>query len=198
MRIILQDIVKSYQGRLVLNIKNMTFEGGKIYSVLGPNGSGKTTLLRIIAGIEKPDNGKVIIENEGKPSACSIAYLPQKPYIFDMTVIENVMLGLPKRTESESKALESLKKLGMIDYKDTNARALSGGGAQRVALARTLVLDKNIVILDEPASFVDAKSVGLIENYIRSIISDRDSIVIFTTHDLSQSQRIADISVALE
>lgn len=174
----------------------MTFEEGKAYAVLGPNGSGKTTLLRIIAGIERCDEGKVIIENSEKQTQNVIAYLPQKPYIFDMTVLENVMLGLPSKSfHLELRAFDALKKVGMLDCKHKNARILSGGEAQRVALARTLVLDKDIIILDEPASFVDAYSVKLIEDYINEIKNKKNKIIIFTTHDMLQAQRIADCTV---
>lgn len=196
MRIVLVNIRKSYNSRLVLDIGSLTFENGKIYAILGQNGSGKTTMLRLIAGIDKPDCGDILFGDK-ENGTTDISYLSQNPYIFDFTVIQNVMLGMGNKPDTASSAEEALNYVGMKGFAGTGARSLSGGEGQRIAVARTLVLEKSLVLLDEPAAFVDASSIHLIENYIKASNRKNDSTIIFNTHNPSQALRIADEVILL-
>jgi ABC-type multidrug transport system ATPase subunit len=196
MRVGLENIKKIYGIRTVLDIGKLEFESGKIYAVLGPNGSGKTTLLRVISDMERADCGSVCLIGGGSVGS-DMAYLPQKPYIFNMKVIENVALGLGRGRSSINKAAEALDCVGMGAFCRESARSLSGGEAQRVAVARTLVLGKGLVLLDEPASSVDIYSTRLIEEYIKAVNKRDRSTVIFTTHSLSQAVQLADEAVFL-
>ncbi|MCX7841450.1 MAG: ABC transporter ATP-binding protein [Clostridia bacterium] len=198
MRVRLKNIKKAYKGRLVLNIEELTFESGMIYAIQGSNGSGKTTLLRIIAGIEAPDSGEVVFQGDDGAGRRQIAYMPQKPYIFDMTVMDNVLLGIRNMSCDSKLALEALRKVGMESFMGQNGKKLSGGEAQRVAAARTLVLGRKLVLLDEPASSVDVCSMRLIEEYIREANRKSGATVIFTTHNPSQAARMANESILIE
>lgn len=196
MKIELLNIKKIYNDRTILDIDSLVLERGKVYAVLGPNGSGKTTMLRIISGIERASSGYVNYNGVDKLQGDDIAYLPQSIYMFDMTVLENVMLGIKNSGTSISDAgkhaKHALAYVGMGDFLDSKARSLSGGEAQRVALARTLVLGKSLVLLDEPASATDISGVELVERYIKTVNEKDGSTIIFTTHNPSQAARIAD------
>ena len=195
MRIELLNVKRVYNDKTVLDIDSLVLEKGKIYAVLGPNGSGKTTMLRIISGIERVISGYVYYNGVDKPQGDDIAYLPQNIYMFDMTVLENVMLGINNRgissSDARNHAKHALNCIGMDDFLNSKARSLSGGEAQRAALARTLVLGKGLVLLDEPASATDISGVELVERYIKSVNEKDGSTIVFTTHNPSQAARIA-------
>lgn len=196
MKAILTGVRKSYGKRVVLNIENLAFDEGKIYAILGPNGSGKTTMLKIIAGIEHPDTGS--IQNETNDNLFKdISYMPQRPYLFHMTVIKNISIGLKKIPDMHTISMEALSKVGMEGFAFYKAKSLSGGEAQRVALARTMVLHKKLVLLDEPSSSSDISSTELIESYIRNVCTKDRSTIIFSTHNPSQASRLADYVVFL-
>lgn len=197
MRIVLKDVKKSYNGREVLSVDTLEFTSGKIYALLGPNGAGKTTLIRIIAGVEKPDSGSIFY-NLNSIKDASVSYLPQKPYLFDMSVIDNVCIGIGKSDSTIINANKALKYLGMEEFGDSKMTCLSGGEAQRVAVARTLVLMKKLVLLDEPLTSVDISSIKLLENYIK-MTNERDaSTIIFSTHSPSQASHIADEALYMQ
>ncbi|MCR4435332.1 MAG: ATP-binding cassette domain-containing protein [Clostridiales bacterium] len=197
MKLLLNGVAKNYGDRTVLKIDHMAFEEKKIYAVLGPNGSGKTTLLRLIAGIEKPDFGEILYNGRKAVLPGEIAYMPQKPYMFDVTVLSNVLLGMDKARDRQREAEEALEQVGMRGFMKTRARLLSGGESQRVALARTLVLRRKLVLLDEPASAADIYSTAQIEAYIRMSCARDGSTILFSSHSPSQALRIADEVVFL-
>ena len=196
MKIELLNVKRVYNDKTVLDIENLIFERGKIYAVLGPNGSGKTTMLRIISGIESTCSGYVYYNGVDKPRSDDIAYLPQNIYMFDMTVLENVILGINNSgisgSDVKKHAKHALACVDMDDFLNSKARTLSGGEAQRVALARTLVLGKSLVLLDEPASATDISGVELVERYIKTVNEKDGSTIVFSTHNPSQAVRIAD------
>ncbi|KNY28411.1 ABC transporter ATP-binding protein [Pseudobacteroides cellulosolvens] len=192
--ICLKEIKKSYNGRIVLDIDDLLFERGKIYAVLGPNGSGKSTLVKIIKGIEKPDSGEVLYTGKKE---MDFAYLPQKPYMFNFSVLKNIMMGIANKDDALKKAKDALKQVGLENLKEARACSLSGGEAQRVATARILVLDKEVVLLDEPAAAVDVSSIHLVENYIKKANKENKTTFIITTHNPSQAIRLADEAIFL-
>ena len=197
MKVHIKDIKKQYNGRVVLNIDNLEFEQGKIYAIIGANGSGKTTLLRIIGRLDRQDEGIIYYGNNTTVRRGDIAYLPQKVYMFDTTVLNNVLIGIRGQNNSHSLSGEVLKVLKMQSFSNARANSLSGGDAQKIALARTLVTDTKLILLDEPASEVDVASMKQVEDYIMEVNKRKNATVIFTTHNPSQSMRMADYVIFL-
>ena len=167
---------KEYGGRTVLDVPAMSFEKGRVYAVMGANGSGKTTFARelISGGIEE--------------KAVSAGYMPQKNYPFRMSVMKNVLLS----GVSEEKAGKLLGRLGMMQLKDENAKKLSGGETAKLALARILAKDFDLLILDEPTASMDVESTLESEKMIREYAEQRNAAVILITHSAGQAYRIAD------
>lgn len=191
MKIEIKALKKSYNQRLVLNIEHYLFESGNINALIGPNGAGKSVLLRILAGVEKPDSGSILFDGKEIFPLEKIAFQPQKPYIFDLSVLKNVMLGLEKSNQSQNEALGALKIVQMDGFAKERSVNLSGGEAQRVVLARTLVLKKQLILLDEPAASIDISSMKMVEDYIRKVNICDSSTIIFSTHNPSQALRTA-------
>jgi ABC-type multidrug transport system ATPase subunit len=192
MNITLNKIKKKYGNRTVLDVEYLRFESGKLYALLGPNGSGKSTLLRLIAGMDSPDSGQILYDGDKAFPHKDISYQPQNPYMFDLSVQNNLFLGMGKRSGRELEADQVLDKLAMKNFVKMRASSLSGGETQRIVLARTLSLHRKIVLLDEPASAEDIHGSHLIENHIQGTCEQDGSTVLFSTHNPSQALRIAD------
>lgn len=196
MRVELQNVKKTYGNKTVLDVDSLTLEKGKVYALLGPNGSGKSTMLRIMAGFDSDFTGSVSYNESIKKQAKEIAYMPQMVYMFDISVYQNVILGLQEKKELscdvKTRVERALGFVGMKEFSDVKARSLSGGEAQRVALARTLILGRSLVLLDEPASATDISGVQMAENYIRTVNKDDGSTIVFSTHNPSQAAHVAD------
>lgn len=196
MKVELFNVKRIFNSKTVLDIEKLKLDKGKVYAVLGPNGSGKTTMLRVLAGFDRDYSGSIHYNDRIKNQNNNITYMPQNVYMFDLTVLQNVILGLRsngiKSSEVRRRAEYALDCVGMRGFSSAKARSLSGGEAQRVALARTLALRKSLVLLDEPASATDIAGQELVENYIKNININDGSTVVFTTHNPSQASRIAD------
>ena len=192
--IIIGNIKKTYNNQVVLDIENFSLEEGKIYAVIGPNGSGKSTLARIIAGLINDDSGikKRIVSDSNVDKKIEIAYLPQKPYIFDMSLEKNLMLN----GKDKNKCDEQIAKFEIEYLKGKNARKFSGGEQQKMGLARLMMKDYDLVILDEPTSAMDEvsknKAIKIIKDYARG------KTLIMITHDLNKVNEIADYTIRLD
>jgi len=190
----LTDVTVSLGGRRVLDIPALTFERGVRYAVIGANGSGKTTLLKIIAGTMRPGSGTVFISAD---VSANRGYMPQKPYIFSFSVLKNVTLTL-ERGMPEKAAVEALRSVGMESFLQARGRGLSGGEAQRVALARILALPRPLVILDEPTSATDIAGTDLVESALKKYAEKTGCMLIFSTHSPAQALRLADRALMLD
>ena len=141
------DLKKSFGGKTVVDLPFFTLEKGGTYVLWGQNGFGKSTFLRLLAGILRPDRGKV----EG---SMTISYQPQHPYVFKYNCLDSVMLG--SKPKDEPRARELLDYLGLSEMLHVNARELSGGQKQCMFLARSLLTEGELLLLDEPFSAIDA------------------------------------------
>jgi tungstate transport system ATP-binding protein len=199
-------IKKSYEGREVLNIPHLEFECGKIYCLYGPNGAGKTTLLNIMGLLDPPDCGKILFDGkEAGPRSIEarrrIGYLSENPLLFHTSVFENVAYPLKLRGIGKEvrykEVLRILDELGLEGFANRKAHSLSGGEVQKVALARVLVYQPDLLLLDEPTSNVDRSNTEWIERLIQRVNSDHGTTIIFTTHLLEQVKRLAHETIFL-
>jgi len=200
----LRKVVKRYGQREVLSIDKLSVSEGRIYTILGPNGSGKSTLLRIMALLLKNDSGSLKVLGETvtweKEQLLKlrrqITLVTQTAFMFQGSVMYNVAYGLKARhlpsREVKRRAQKALEMVGMAPWQNSDARTLSGGEKQKVALARALVLNPRILLLDEPTSNIDSASAAEIEKHIRLINREQGVTVVMVTHNLFQARRLAD------
>lgn len=191
--IVLRDVIQQFGGRVVLEIPGLQFVTGKRYGLIGENGSGKSTLLRLLAGTSKPTSGTI----EGLEDR-TVGYLPQAPYAFSFSVLKNVELALEGHREAKELAEKALVAVGMESLANARGDRLSGGEAQRMALARVLVRYYEVLLLDEPTSSTDVRSMDLIEQTLREYVQDTHCTLIFSTHSPAQALRLADEVLYLE
>lgn len=191
----------------VLNDINLQVQHGSITALLGPSGGGKTTLLRIIAGLERPQQGSVRIDNAVVADEKTwvpahergIALVPQEGALFPhLTVAENVAFGLKKRRSASVKkrVAEMLALVGLPQSGNLRPSELSGGMQQRVALARALATQPTVVLLDEPFSALDAGLRESLRDQVVDILRAASATAVWVTHDQDEALSIAD-SVAV-
>ncbi len=198
-----EGITKHFGDREVLRVDNLSFRQGCIHGIIGPSGSGKSTLLRILNLIEKPSAGRVrfhgqnVSFNNGRLAVQRrMGMVSQKPVMFNTTVFENVFYGLKVRgmrgSAARSRVRSELKTLGLEHLEKQPAQTLSGGEAQRVALARVLVTEPEVLFLDEPTSNLDPRNAAIIEEMVRSVSRHRGVSVVLVTHNIFQARRLTD------
>lgn len=171
----LENVSKSYGKNTVLDNLSLVINDGERVFIRGASGTGKTTLLRVISGLESSD-GSVFVDKK-------IAYMFQESRLFDhLSALENVLCVCENVTDKEKgKALELLSRLGLGEDANTVAGELSGGMAQRVALARTLMANRDIILLDEPFSALDPKTRMLAADLINDYCKE-DKTLLLVSH----------------
>ncbi len=205
----IKDLNKKYGNKKILENINLKVKTGINLGLIGPTGCGKTTLLRLIDLLENPTSGKIIFDgintSYSKKDKLQIrrrmGMVFQKPLTFKGTVFHNVAYGLKIRGENkdqvQEKVYRNLELLGMDEYAERNAASLSGGETQRMALARVLVTEPDLLLLDEPTSNLDPLSREKIEELILQLKKENKTTIIMTTHDLIQGQQLSDEIVIL-
>lgn len=183
--------------------KNVSFgiEKGKLAALLGPSGSGKTTILRMIAGLDKPDSGDIVLNgvrvNDIPGSRRGIGFVFQNYALFRyMTVEDNIAFGLEvqkrNRAEIKSRVAELLELVSMQDLGKRYPHQLSGGQRQRVAFARALAPNPQLLLLDEPFAAIDAKVRRELRTWLKEMIQRVGITSIFVTHDQEEAVEVAD------
>lgn len=176
---------------------------GEFVSIIGQSGCGKSTLLSIIAGILDPSSGSVAVD--GQPvtgPSPSIGYMLQQDYLYEWrSILDNALLGaqIQKRNmgEARERAIHLLHKCGMGDFLNHYPRQLSGGMRQRVALARTLVTNPDVVLLDEPFSALDSQTRLAIADEVVEVLRSEGKSVVLVTHDIGEAIAMTDRVVVL-
>lgn len=203
-RLVLDHVCKTYQGTSACTDICLEIEDGEFFTFLGPSGCGKTTILRLIAGFIQPDKGRILLKNKDithiAPERRSIGMVFQNYALFPfMTVVENIEYGLKlqKKTADEicKKAKDYIGMVGLTGFETRKISELSGGEQQRVALARSLVVEPQVLLLDEPLSNLDARLRDRMREEIKTLQKELGITTIFVTHDqteaLTMSDRIA-------
>lgn len=198
----LKSIVKSFQGKQILKDIDLYIEKGKFITLLGPSGCGKTTLLRCIAGLEYVDKGSILLDGEDitnkSPTERNIAMVFQNYSLFPtMKVYNNLDFGLKmKRVSKEvrkNKIHNVLEMVNLLGSEDKYPSQLSGGEKQRIALARCLITDPKVLLLDEPFSAIDAKLRKELQIKVKDLHTQLNMTSIFVTHDQEEAMLMSDI-----
>lgn len=189
----------SPQGELAV-ISNLSFSvrEGEFLAIVGPSGCGKSTILNLISGLLQPEQGEICIQRRpGSGSVMHIGYMLQKDHLFEWrTIYRNVMLGLEiqhQKTEEKKKQVQKmLETYGLHQFENAHPSQLSGGMRQRAALIRTLALEPDILLLDEPFSALDYQTRLNVSDDIGRIIRREGKTAILVTHDISEAISMAD------
>lgn len=199
----LSNVTKRFADRVAVNDFSFDIKPGEIISLLGPSGCGKSTLLRMIAGIERPDAGRITIgdieafsqDRFLPPEQRGVGLMFQDFALFPhLTVIDNVAFGLQRlgRTVARREATAVLTRMGLAEYASAYPHMLSGGQQQRVALARAIAPRPGVLLMDEPFSGLDGRLRNEIRNETLAIIHEVGATAIFVTHDPEEAMRLSD------
>jgi len=182
--------IKKYSDRTVLDVSSLTFRKGETTVIVGPNGSGKSTLLKIISSVIKADESDITVNGK-------ILYLPQNASAFSKTVEDNILFSMADRENKKERCREILTETELLHLKDRNAKTLSGGEAQRLALSRLLVNPADFLVLDEPSSAADVEGTEIIERAINKYRNQYGAGIIMTTHSPKQAKTMGDRIIIL-
>ena len=196
-----QNLVKKFGDKTVLNSISFDVKKGEFLSVLGPSGCGKTTLLRILIGIEWQDSGTIYKDGRDISGAAAadrgMGIVFQNYALFpNMTVLQNVMYALRFQPEMKPRAkeiaLDVIEKVGLTEHLNKKPHKLSGGQQQRVAIARTLALNPDVMLFDEPMSALDAANRVVLRREIKEIQKKFGITMIYITHDQEEAFSMSD------
>jgi iron(III) transport system ATP-binding protein len=195
------EVVKRYGAATAVAGVSFTVESGTLLTLLGPSGCGKTTTLRLIAGLELPSEGRILIDGRDVTSLSAtqrdVSMVFQSYALFPhMNVLENVCYGLRRsglgRNEATDRAREGLKQVGLAGFEERQPSELSGGQQQRVAVARALVLKPSVLLFDEPLSNLDARLRRQMREEIRDLQQALRLTVVYVTHDQQEAMAVSD------
>ncbi|MCX5726183.1 MAG: LPS export ABC transporter ATP-binding protein [Candidatus Saganbacteria bacterium] len=204
MKIKTEGLVKSYNGTRVVNSTSITVSQGEIVGLLGPNGAGKTTTFYMVVGLVHPESGRVYLGEKEitqlpmfQRARLGIGYLPQEPSIFrKLTVEDNILIlweVMPqiRRSEYKGKLDSLLNELGITHLRNQKAYTLSGGEQRRVEIARALATAPSFLLLDEPFTGIDPKTVADLQNIIK-YLKQKGIGILITDHNVRDTLAITD------
>jgi branched-chain amino acid transport system ATP-binding protein len=218
------DLVKTFGGLIALSHCSLQVRRGTITGLIGPNGAGKTTLFNVLTGFAKPDSGQVLLKGQDitglaphrifRHGICRTFQIPRE--FRDMTVLENLMLIPPgqrgerlrypwfrptlvrqQEAKIRDKALEVLAAVRLIGLRDEYARTLSGGQKKLLELARTMMADPELLLLDEPGAGVNPTLMDELAEYILHLARDRGVTILLIEHDMDLVMRLCDPVIVL-
>ncbi len=205
MSLVLEGLYKHFEnsGKATLNEINLEIENGEFVCIVGTSGCGKSTLLNLVAGLETPTRGRVLLDGrEVKGPGADRTVMFQEHGLFPwLSVIENVkfgmkMAGVPKE-EQEEKAMYYLEMVHLAEYKDYPIHQISGGMRQRTALARALTMDSSVLLMDEPFSALDKQTSNRLREELQKIWMETKKTILFITHSVEEAVYLADRVVVL-
>ena len=206
MGIAVENVTKRFGDFLALDDVSVDVPSGGLTALLGPSGSGKSTLLRVIAGLEEPDEGKVLINGEDTTQVRvqdrNVGFVFQHYAAFkQMTVFDNIAFGLRIRGEGTGKIRERVRQLielvHLTGFEKRYPNQLSGGQRQRMALARALAVEPEVLLLDEPFGALDAKVRQELRTWLRRLHDEMHVTTIFVTHDQEEAMEVAEQIVVM-
>jgi ABC-type nitrate/sulfonate/bicarbonate transport system ATPase subunit len=181
-----------------LDATSLDVAHGRFVSIIGPSGCGKSTLFNVIAGLAKPTTGDVLADGQtilGKPGY--VGYMLQKGLLLPWrTILDNIILGMEVRdvpkNEAVARAMPLIERYGLAGFEKHYPHELSGGMRQRVALLRTMLYDRDIILLDEPFGALDAQTRLIMQRWLLDVWSDLKKTVLFVTHDIDEAIYLSD------
>lgn len=197
------NLIKTYKGRNVVNGVSLRVDKGQVVGLLGPNGAGKTTTFYMIVGLERPNNGNIVVNGEDvtsmpmyKRSRYGIGYLPQEASVFRKLTVEDNLMAILETTdlspdERKDKAESLIKEFNVGHVRKRKGSELSGGERRRVEIARCLATDPNFILLDEPFAGVDPIAVADIQDII-GYLRQRGIGILITDHNVRETLSIVD------
>ena len=201
-----RNLAREVDGTTLVADVSIEVAAGDVFVVFGPSGSGKSTLLRLLNRLDEPTRGTVLLDGVDyttlppRTVRRRVGLVPQQPALREGTVAENVTWGPRLRGDAVDldRMAELLDRLGLAGLADRRAADLSGGEAQRVAVARTLFNDPDIVLLDEPASSLDAAAAERVEALLADVMAAYSLTAVLVTHDADRARRLGTRGVRLE
>lgn len=201
-----RDLTRTVDGATLVEGVTIDVHAGEVFVVYGPSGGGKSTLLRLLNRLDEPTAGTVLLHGEDYRTLSPrtvrqrVGLVPQQPTLLNGTVADNVTWGPRLRDAAIDLDWrdELLDRLGLDGYQDRDASDLSGGEAQRVAIARTLFNDPEIVLLDEPASSLDTEAARRVETLLTDVMEAYSLTAVLVTHDAERARRMGTRGLRLE
>lgn len=201
----LQGVGKQYPNTIKESLSdiNLTISEKEFICIVGPSGCGKTTLLNLVAGLEQPTAGKILLDGEMicGPGADRVVMFQEAALFPWKNVLENVMLGMEfikvPRKEREERARHYLKLVGLEEFMEYPIHQLSGGMKQRAALARALSMNSKLLLMDEPFSALDKQTTNMLRGELEQIWMKQEKTILFVTHSVEEAVYFADRIVVL-
>lgn len=192
-----QEVHQRYDDVWALGGVSCTVEAGSVVALVGPSGCGKSTLLRLIAGLETPTEGTITLTGQvGRSRLGQVGYMPQSDALLPWrSIIDNVVLGAEidgRRREGIKRARDLLQEFGLGGFEQRYPAELSGGMRQRAALIRTFLTDRNLILLDEPLSALDALTRRALQGWLLELWQYFGYTVLLVTHDVREAVTLAD------
>ncbi len=181
-----------------LDATSMAVQRGRFVSIIGPSGCGKSTLFNVIAGLAKPSTGDVLADGAsiiGRPGY--VGYMLQKGLLLPWrTILDNIILGMEVRdvpkARAVARAMPLIERYGLAGFEQHYPHELSGGMRQRASLLRTMLYDRDVILLDEPFGALDAQTRMLMQSWLLGVWSDLQKTILFVTHDIDEAIYLSD------
>lgn len=207
MKVVIHNVTKEYQSPrgehlLALEPINLTLEENEFVALVGPSGCGKSTLLNLVGGLLKPSKGRIYFDELSEDKAPTVSTVFQEVGLFPWrTVEENIRFGLEESSlsaeEIKARLAQNIKLVGLSGFEKTYPSQLSGGMKQRAGIARALVVEPDLLLMDEPFSALDAQTRLLLQEELSRILEETKLTTLYVTHNISEAVYLADRIVVL-